>query len=146
MNVSRRSVLRWLVGGMLTLAGSLIARATKHFLTPPISQITLAAAPVPNARLMRPGDVRYVPQARAYVLRDEQGYYAVSAVCTHLGCLVRKTDGEFRCPCHGSRFSLEGTNEAGPAPRPLAHLALRWDASKTLIVDPGRKVAPDTRV
>lgn len=54
--------------------------------------------------------------------RDEQGaVHAVSAVCTHMGCLVgwNATDRTWDCPCHGSRFELSGDVIHGPATRPL---------------------------
>lgn len=43
-----------------------------------------------------------------------------SAECTHTGCIVASvTDGLIVCPCHGSRYRLDGTVANGPAPRPL---------------------------
>lgn len=50
--------------------------------------------------------------------RDEKGeLHSYSAVCTHLGCIVRWNDSEksFDCPCHGSRFSYSGKVINGPA-------------------------------
>ena len=56
------------------------------------------------------------------VYRDDQGaLHAVSATCTHLGCLVQFDDvqREWACPCHGSRFGIDGSVLHGPANRPL---------------------------
>jgi glycine/D-amino acid oxidase-like deaminating enzyme/nitrite reductase/ring-hydroxylating ferredoxin subunit len=56
------------------------------------------------------------------VYRDEAGaVHAVSLRCTHLGCLLRFNAAErsWDCPCHGSRFDLEGRVLAGPATQPL---------------------------
>jgi Rieske Fe-S protein len=54
--------------------------------------------------------------------RDESGtVHCVSALCTHLGCVVGFNDAEkaWECPCHGSRFAPDGTVLEGPANRPL---------------------------
>lgn len=64
-----------------------------------------------------------------YLVRDKSGaiMQAVGATCTHLGCQVRPAQTFFRCPCHGSTFTLDGDVVRGPATRPLAryeaHLA-----------------------
>jgi Rieske Fe-S protein len=50
----------------------------------------------------------------------EGDFLGFSAVCTHTGCIVNEVrDGTINCPCHGSRYNLDGTVAAGPAPRPL---------------------------
>ncbi len=56
------------------------------------------------------------------VYRDEKGeLHAVSSVCTHLGCHVAFNSAQksWDCPCHGSRFSIDGEVLDGPAVRPL---------------------------
>lgn len=57
------------------------------------------------------------------VYREEGGTaHAVSARCTHLGCLVSFNEAEtaWECPCHGSRFGIDGKVLHGPALRPLS--------------------------
>lgn len=59
------------------------------------------------------------------VSRDESGgYHAVSAVCTHQGCHVHWNEGErtWDCPCHGSRFDIDGNVIDTPA---VEHLPTR---------------------
>jgi len=65
------------------------------------------------------------PDTRVFVTRAPDGTItALSARCTHLGCLVsyNRVLGEFVCPCHGGRYNMKGVPIAGPPPRPLAGL------------------------
>ncbi|MCF1592039.1 Rieske 2Fe-2S domain-containing protein [Streptomyces muensis] len=71
-----------------------------------------------------PGDgaIVHVAGKRCAVHRDEGGtVHAVSAKCTHLGCLVafNRAERTWECPCHGSRFDPDGRVVQGPAVRPL---------------------------
>jgi Rieske Fe-S protein len=73
-------------------------------------------APSSGATLRRGAD-------RTGVYRDEAGdLHAVSARCAQLGCLVRFNGAErsWDCPCHGSRFDVDGAVLEGPAVEPLA--------------------------
>ncbi|WP_199433428.1 FAD-dependent oxidoreductase [Qaidamihabitans albus] len=84
-------------------------------LTPPGAS---SAADIPRgqARTMRDG------VGKKGVYRDDEGgLHAVSLRCTHLGCLVRFNGAErsWDCPCHGSRFDVDGAVLEGPAVRPL---------------------------
>lgn len=68
------------------------------------------------------GAVLRVRGQRCAVYRDDDGeLHAVSATCTHLGCIVSFNDAEraWECPCHGSRFTVDGAVLHGPATRPL---------------------------
>ena len=78
------------------------------------------------------------------VSADYQGepcIFALSTVCTHLGCTPNWLDSEqkFKCPCHGSGFYKDGINFEGPAPRPLERYAIRVSSDGQLEVDKSRK-------
>lgn len=70
------------------------------------------------------GALVYADQRLAVLRRGEQ-IYALSLICTHLGCTVQVNPDGLTCPCHGSRFDLSGQVLSGPAPRALEHLTLR---------------------
>lgn len=89
----------------------------------------LETAPAPVVRVgelgaFERGDYIYVTEARAWVRHEGTTYRALDAVCPHLGCIVRRAEDEdgFYCPCHGSRFAVEGDVLEGPADKALRAL------------------------
>ncbi len=74
-----------------------------------------------------------------YVGRDARGFYALVAICTHLGCTPRLAADQFVCPCHGSRFAADGQVISGPASRPLER-AFVGSTNGRLFVDRSRIV------
>lgn len=111
-----------------------------------------------------PEGLKFLPDERVLVFREGNTFHAISAVCTHLGCTVRaepltnaqtvKSEGaelrlthRFLCPCHGSEYRGDGTNVAGPAPKPLAwfRLALAPDDGQ-LMIDLADEVGRDFRL
>lgn len=89
----------------------------------------------------------FAPPGRSVaVFRDGDGVFAVSRICTHLGCIVKPESDGFHCPCHGSRFALDGKVTKGPAPKALAWLEVTKLASGTYLVDEGKLVAAGTKV
>ncbi|TMF00852.1 MAG: Rieske 2Fe-2S domain-containing protein [Chloroflexi bacterium] len=67
-----------------------------------------------------------------FAVKDQQGKVHVLAInCSHLGCSIalNDTDKSFDCPCHGSRFHLDGTVRHGPASAPLSNLSWEQDNS-----------------
>ena len=79
---------------------------------------SLRGLPAGEARAFQYGDLPYL------VIHDRDAIYALSAICTHKGCLVAwdRRRGELVCPCHGSAFDVNGNVKRGPAPRPLPSL------------------------
>lgn len=88
-------------------------------------------------------DVPFVPAGRSVALfRTAQGVYAISTVCTHLGCIVKPTVSGFDCPCHGSKFNHAGEVERGPAPKALPRLAVTRMSDTEFMVDEGKALPP----
>ena len=89
----------------------------------------------------------FVPPGRSVALfRDGDGRaYAISTVCTHLGCIIKPTAQGFECPCHGSRFGPDGRVTRGPAPRPLRWLRVSVSGD-TILVDEETTVPAGTKV
>lgn len=81
--------------------------------------------------------VTFLQDQQVYIVRTAQGFYAVSAVCTHLGCITQwKPELEqIACPCHGSKFRMDGAKIEGPAPAPLPHFAVSLTVDGELLVD-----------
>ena len=90
------------------------------------------------------GKVRFNKEQKAYVVGCPNGVYALSAVCTHLGCLTvwKPEAGVIACPCHGSTFQRDGSVIAGPAPRPLPWLKMWMSDDGDLMVDRSVIVGP----
>ncbi len=84
-----------------------------------------------------PDSVTLEPQSAIYLINSDKGFYALSAICTHLGCLTawRADLDLIACPCHGSRFNRDGTKVAGPAPQPLPRFKVWLSADGYLMVD-----------
>ena len=121
-----------------------------------------------TVKLGAPGDfpdgLKFLPEERLFVFREGKTFHAISAVCTHLGCTVRaealpqpetrqvqgaslRVTHRYLCPCHGSKYTGDGQNTSGPAPRPLAwyHLSVATDDGQ-LVVDLAQEVTRDFRL
>lgn len=94
-----------------------------------------------------PGSAVKIAERNVLVLRDERGFRALSLICTHLGCITgHEANGEFVCPCHGSRFDAEGRVTKGPAPSALRYLEVSRAPSGDLMIDRDRPVEAEWRL
>lgn len=141
----RRALFTLGVGGLVAIMGE-AAFATLRFARAPLSYGPPLKRLLGRLADFAPGKSTYVDSAKIFVVRDAEGARAISAVCTHLGCTVRKAEDGFVCPCHGSRYDHDGRVVGGPAPADLATLALARDAGGHLVVDLGRPVPPTERL
>jgi cytochrome b6-f complex iron-sulfur subunit len=82
-----------------------------------------------------------------WLIHDATGIYAMSAVCTHLGCIIGQGGTAFACPCHGSQYDLNGGNTQGPASVPLPHYEVTEPTpGANLVVDTSKTVASTVRM
>jgi len=107
---------------------------------------------------------KFIDDKRIFIFREKNTFHCISATCTHLGCTVKmqhlnqpksvnvrgrviNEQAEFACPCHGSKYYGDGTNYAGPAPRPLVHFKLEIAPEDgQLVVDTSQTVPQDLRL
>lgn len=84
---------------------------------------------------------KWVKDQRVWIIRETTGIYAILARCTHLGCTPKwlRTEAKYKCPCHGSGFTMEGINFEGPAPRALERLKITLAADGQIQVDKSKK-------
>jgi cytochrome b6-f complex iron-sulfur subunit len=94
------------------------------------------------------GSALLIESLSVFLCRDQAGYFAVDAECTHIGTMVEWSQGasKFECPLHGATYSLDGANLTGPATIPLKHYSLCVTASGSLVVDTSLEVPAATRL
>jgi len=125
-DLDRRDFLNEITFAALGIAAVGSAVVTYRYLSPNVlfEPPTKFRAGTPD---LYPVDtVTYLPDQQVYIVRTSDGFYAVSAVCTHLGCITqwKPEADQIACPCHGSKFNSTGVKIEGPAPRPLPHFLI----------------------
>lgn len=162
---TRRTFLGWWMAGLLTATVVGAAAPILVFLWPappkgqtkgkikvalskPVDQlqngeaVKFDAPKTPNSAFIMkdgggdnsPGDLAF----GGFAVKDLQGNVHVLAInCSHLGCSValNQADSSFDCPCHGSRFHLDGTVRHGPAQYPLSNLSFEQDPADPATLD-----------
>ncbi|MBI3110286.1 MAG: ubiquinol-cytochrome c reductase iron-sulfur subunit [Ignavibacteriales bacterium] len=144
--LTRRYFLETIGGGAIGIVAAGSAVLTGQFLSPNVLReppLKFRAGPTEN---FPPESVTLNKEQKVFIVRAKEGYFsAVSAVCTHLGCITNwKSEEEIiACPCHGSKFDKEGNVLEGPAPRPLPRFAMTLDEQGQLVVDKGVMVGEE---
>ena len=136
--ITRRYFLEAIAGGAIGIAATGSVVLTAQFLSPNVLREPPSKFKVGSVEEFPVGSITLNKEQKVFIVRAKEGYfYAVSAVCTHLGCIVnwKPEEGLIACPCHGSKFDREGKVMEGPAPQPLPRFSLTIDDQGQLIVD-----------
>ncbi len=137
-NCSRRDFLNYLMW-FTTFGG--ISVASARYMFP-----NILYEPPKSYKIGKPRDylqgVNFLPERRIFVVRKEDNYKAISAICTHLGCTPPWVEerNRWECPCHGSIFDNRGNVVRGPANRPLPWYEITLGSDGKLFVDEYRIV------
>ena len=143
--VTRRSFFSWLSLGWLAFVA-----ATGGFFTMMLRFFfpNVLFEPVQTFRAGYPEDyeagqvdLRWKAKYATWIVRNDEGIYALSTTCTHLGCTPNwlAAEQKFKCPCHGSGFRKTGINFEGPAPRPLERFRIVLADDGQIVIDKTKK-------
>ncbi|MEZ4626407.1 MAG: Rieske 2Fe-2S domain-containing protein [Thermomicrobiales bacterium] len=138
--VSRRNFTRNAVLGGVALNLGLLGAGFVRFFWPNKTgafgrALTVPASDIPPVD----GEPYQFAVGKFYVVHNSDGLLALYWKCPHLGCTVPWAPNfqEFRCPCHGSIYDLNGINTGGPAPRPLDTMTIAVQSNGDIVVDTG---------
>jgi Rieske Fe-S protein len=165
--MTRRSFLAMVGWGAFTVASFAALWESLNFMNPPRTALyeepaAFKAGPPGDYAV---GSTTVLTDKRVVINRDPDGFYAISLICTHLGCTPRYFNdvtsdlvakgisgikdpdtGQaasptnpalvgFKCPCHGSRYFRDAVNFFGPAPRPMDRIHVEVAPDGRLFVD-----------
>jgi cytochrome b6-f complex iron-sulfur subunit len=141
----RRGVLKLIVAGwacFLATTGTAIAALVRFFFPNDLFEPPMTfKAGLPGQYQLGQVDERFKQKYGVWIVRSEEGIYALATICTHLGCTPNwlQSENKFKCPCHGSGFKKSGINFEGPAPRPLERYRIVLANDGQILVDKSRK-------
>lgn len=151
--ITRRSFFGVMVGIGTAAMGALLSIPVLRFILYPLYaktervQWSLIGTPDEFSNLMQPlrktvditqrdGWREVVSSQSIYVTKDSEGKVRVlSAICPHLGCSIswQSAQDGFVCPCHGGKFSPDGSHVSGPPPRGMDVLLHKVEDKKLLV-------------
>jgi cytochrome b6-f complex iron-sulfur subunit len=139
--VSRRGFLKWTTVGWVAFSAACTSGlvASTRFMFPNVLFEPPQSFKVgfPSEYTVGEVDTRWKDAYGVWIVRNSEGFYALIAVCTHLGCSPNwlAAENKFKCPCHGSGFYKTGVNFEGPAPRPLERARIVLSDDGQILVD-----------
>ena len=134
--ISRRKLIAYAWIGAAAIVIAELIGGTLAFLWPrrkgPKVETVFIAGKVTDFKV---GEIIPFRKERTFILRTEEGFLAISSICTHLNCIVNWNEmlKKFECPCHGAKFNRNGEVLEGPPPRPLDLYKLQIVAGNVVV-------------
>jgi cytochrome b6-f complex iron-sulfur subunit len=143
-DLNRRQFFAKLGLGSLSIAAAGTAVFAYQFLSP---NVLFEPSPVINVGKPESYPLDSVTldvNSGIYIIHAKEGFFSLSAVCTHLGCMTawKPELGMIACPCHGSKFRQSGEKIEGPAPKSLPWKRMWVSDDGDLMVDRSTDVRP----
>ncbi len=134
--VSRRKIIGYgWIAATTVIVGELIG-GTFAYLWPKVRGERAERLLIPGkVEDFQVGKMAIFRKEKVFINRTDEGLLAMSAICTHLRCVVRWTEPKniFECPCHGAEFNTVGEVLAGPPPRPLDIYPIKIAENKIVV-------------
>lgn len=143
--MTRRTFIKWLTLGWVAFGAVVAGYASLvvRYLFPNVlfEPKQSFRAGYPQDYVLGEVSERFKAQHGVWIVRDNEKIYALSTVCTHLGCTPNwlPNESKYKCPCHGSGFYKNGINFEGPAPRPLERFKITLADDGEIVVDKTQK-------
>jgi len=137
ISVTRRIFLDTIFKGIFAAIAVVFSYPIIRYMVPPQKSSQESSIVEVNAAEITMGKSKIVnyKETPTIVINTANGLFALTAVCTHLGCIVQwdETSQEIVCPCHGAKYDLNGNVKFGPAPKPLTIVKSAMAGDKILI-------------
>jgi cytochrome b6-f complex iron-sulfur subunit len=144
-SMERRDFIKWFVLGWSAFAAVVAGYGTMvlRYLFPNVlfEPVQTFRAGLPSEYEVGQVSEKFKDLHGVWIVRDDEKIYALSTVCTHLGCtpIWAANEEKFKCPCHGSGFYKTGIHFEGPAPRPLERFKIVLSDDGEIVVDKTQK-------
>ena len=132
--LSRREFLRLASNSLLGMSGLLGLGGLIRFLSFEMDPVPPSQYDLGPAGDYPAGSRTLLMHIPAVLIHSNEGWLAFSLVCTHLGCTVEHKDGQYECPCHGSKYDSAGFVARGPSSAPLKRLRIEVGETGNLIL------------
>lgn len=132
--LSRREFLRLASNSLLGLSGAIGLGGLFRFLSFDMDPAPPSEYDLGPATDFPTGSRTLLMHIPAVLVHNDEGWLAMSLVCTHLGCTVEAKDKGFECPCHGSKYDAQGYVSRGPSTKSLRRLRVEVNDAGNVVL------------